>query len=56
MFLSVIFPGFYLALDHRGRLGGLGARLRMLVRNLRTLMVVYGLMFARVLVLAGSPR
>ena len=48
MFLSSVsscffscFPGFSLILNFRGRLGGLGRKAGVLVRNLRTVRVAY---------------
>jgi len=38
MFLSTVSLGFFLALDHRGRLEG---KVGVLVRNLKTVMMIY---------------
>jgi len=40
-FLSTVFPTFSLVLDPRGRLVAWEGRLGMLVRNLRTMKVIY---------------
>ena len=59
IFLSAVFLWLSLVLDPRGRVGGLGKNLGVLVRNLKTMRVVQyiGLMFVRVLVPAhtGCP-
>jgi len=41
MFLSTVSPGFSLELDPKGRMGGLGRKVGVVVRNLRTMKVVY---------------
>ena len=41
MFLSTVSPGFSLELDAKGRMGGLGRKVGVVVRNLRTMKVLY---------------